>query len=349
MTDILVVHDVFRERGGGEYIGKTIHETFPDSDLATLYWNPEKFSSSEIRAAQAPGNGFFLERLPESARIPLYPLLADRIDAFDYDIVLSSGAWAKGVRTSSETFHISYIYTPLRFAWDPYHLQRMGPIKSAFISLIRKWEVSTAKNPDIIFAISENVARRIRRFYRREARVLYPPVPTEKFYPDKSKGFYLIVSRLHPKKKVVEVARVFEDMEENLVIAGDGPLRQEVEKISSRNDNIEYKGYVEGDEKFSLYSSCEALIFPAYDEDFGLTPIEANASGKPVIAINQGGVTETQSEETAVFFNDWSEEEVKRAINSYKNREFDPEKIQRNSEKFSSQRFKKALREVVEE
>lgn len=348
---ILVVHDVFRERGGGERIGQKFLEVFAKADLATLYWDPNTFEGSELEnAVQAPATeNPVLKRAPETLRVLFYPYLARRINTSGYDLVLSSGAWVMGVETAPEQPHIAYVHTPLRFAWDSYHLERQNFLKNFFASFIRSWESACSSNPDFVVANSENVRKRIKECYGRDADVIYPPVDTEKYYTDESRGYFLIVSRLNPKKKVLEVARAFESIDEKLIIAGEGSQAEAIKEISENNENIEYLGWVDEKEKISLYAECEALIFPAYDEDFGITPVEANASGKPVVAVNQGGVLETQNEDTAVFFENWSEKEIIDAIRRYNDRKdsFNPRKLQNNAEKFSFDAFKNSLREVV--
>lgn len=348
-------------------MAKELLKTFPASDLATTYWYPKYWRDTivEERLTQktiATPLALVVAALPlKIATTPLarltLPLNCQKVDTSGYDTVVTSGAWMKGVVTEPGQTHVAYIHTPIRFVHDlyPQELGRRGEIRKTVFAWIakkiRSWEHVTAQYPDKLLANSENTKKRIEKYYGRDAEVIYPPVDIKDFENKGSDGFFFTIGRLWKEKHTEEIAEAFTDLDRKLVIAGTGPRKKRIKKIAKNNENVEYRGYVSREEKLDLYGRCEAFVFNAEDEDFGLTPIEANAAGKPVITTDEGGISESQNEDTAVFFDGHGAKQVKEAIEQYLSScsRFDPATAQENAERFRVERFREEITEAVEE
>lgn len=372
--DVLVAHEYFPQKGGGEYVATKMLETFPGSDLATNYWYPSKWRDTivEERLTQTTIPYYFavfVSNIPlKLATTPLarlrLPSYSEMIDTSGYDTVVTSGAWTKAVVTHPGQRHVAYIHTPVRFVWDLYNekMQERGFLRKRIFNWvsrrIRQWEYVTAQRPDVLVANSENTRARIQKYYDRDAEVIYPPVETEQYrvhaeeIDNPSRNYFFTISRLWKEKHVSEICEAFQNdlPDETLYVAGTGPQSGEMEKYAERNENIQYLGYVSEERKRELYINAKAFVFNAVDEDFGLTPIEANAAGTPVVTVEEGGVLESQSEETAVFFDDYNPESVTDGVERFlaREEEFDRDTLMQNAERFSVQRFKQELKEVVE-
>ncbi|MFC1644141.1 glycosyltransferase [Candidatus Omnitrophota bacterium] len=295
--------------------------------------------------------------------MPLFPAAIEGFDLKEYDLVLSSShCVAKGVRSREDALHICYCYTPVRYVWmffDEY-FGSVNMIKkwiiSRTISSIRKWDLKSNKRVNYFVAISDNIRKRIKRLYDREADVIYPPVDVDAHiaHSDSEKK-YLIVSASAPYKRVDLAIEAFNKSGKRLVVAGSG---RELERLKKRSrDNIEFLGWVDDAKLAELYSSCQALVFPG-EEDFGIVPVEAQAHGKPVIAYASGGALETviplsRSEEnpTGVFFNEQTPDALNVAIEEFeKSRvKFNADSIRKNALRFNADRFRQEIKEYVEE
>jgi glycosyltransferase involved in cell wall biosynthesis len=300
---VALVHDWLTGMRGGEKCLEIFCEIFPQADLYTLLHIKGSVSpiieSHRIRTTWAQ----YLPGVEKKYRqyLPLFPLAIRSIDLRGYDLVLSSShCVAKGVHVSPPTVHISYVFTPIRYVWDMYDIY-FGKDSSAGLlvrmvmpplaAMLRRWDVRTSRGVDYILADSENVRRRILKYYHREAEVI--PVPVDTIHFDltfQPQDYYLMVSALAPYKRIDLAIRAFNRNQKPLVVVGTGPLMAALQKESGKN--ISWLGWQPAENLKKLYGECRALIFPG-EEDAGITPLEAQASGRPVVAFGRGGVLET--------------------------------------------------------
>lgn len=354
---IALVHDYLIQYGGAEKVLEALCELFPEAPIYTILYDPaliaEKFSDRRIYAS-------FLQHLPfvrkhHRSFLMLMPLAVEQFDLFSYNLVISdSASFAKGVITSPSAKHICYCHTSTRYLWDdsPNYLKT-----SAFPSLIKKvipyflkylriWDYCAADRPDILIANSQLVQQRIKKYYRKESLRAYPPVETEEFKISPTiKNYFLMVGRLLPYKKFDFAVKVFSEMSLPLKIVGDGPERKKLQKISGKN--VEFLGFLKNEELRVLYSECKALIFPQ-EEDFGIVPLEAMASGRPVIAFKAGGALETVVDgKTGVFFEKQDRQSLLDAISRLDKIKWNSLEIREHAKRFNKEIFKKNILEVI--
>lgn len=301
---IAIVHDWLTGMRGGEKCLEVFCRLFPDADIYTLLHLPGKVSP-EIESH--PIYTSFLQKLPLIEKkyrhyLPLMPFAIEQFDLKGYDLVLSSShCVAKGIRTSKETRHICYCYTPMRYIWDQfdqYFSFRTGnylttAVMKTLAPLLRRWDVRSSRRVDQFIAISHHVQKRIKRYYGRESVVIYPPVNGEFYTPGKNEvkeDFFLIVSAFAPYKRVDLAVEAFNELGYPLVVIGEGQMGDSLRKEAG--PNIRFEGWLPDEEIRSFYARCRAFVFCG-EEDFGITPLEAQAMGKPVIALGRGGVLET--------------------------------------------------------
>lgn len=366
---VAIVHDWLDKPGGAERVLRELVECFPDADL---------FAVVDMLAADDRGiirnkavTTTFIQKLPGARRhfrryLPLMPLAIEQIDMSDYDLVISSSwAVAKGVITGPDQLHVAYVHTPIRYAWDQQHdylrLERLERgVKSAVVRLalhwLRLWDLRTANNVDVWLANSGNVARRIRKTYGRQARVLHPPVRIEDFALTTEKGgYYFTCSRIVQYKRIDLLVDAFlkrPDIE--LVIAGDGPELPSLRERARLASNIRFLGRRTDAEVRELLQKARAFMFAA-NEDFGIAPIEAQACGTPVIAFGQGGALETvrgldEERPTGCFFGQQTAAAVLEAIDRFENMivPIRPEDCRANAIRFRSEHFRKQLHDIVD-
>ena len=363
---VALVHDWLTGMRGGEKCLEVFCELFPSADLYTLVYDSAEVSPTikrmNIRASwinSLPGARMYFRYL-----LPFFPRAMEGFDLSGYDLILSSShCVAKGIQPHRAQ-HIAYVYTPMRYIWDMGEAYLNGgasPMARAGLSLsrayLRRWDLGSSERVDQFIAISHNVAAKIERIYGRSAKVIYPPVDIAKFrISDQVQPYYLIVSALVPYKRIDLAVDAFNEIKLPLKIAGDGPLRRFLQRRAK--SNIEFLGWV-GDEKLAeLYAQCQALMFPG-EEDFGIAPLEAQASGRPVIAFDKGGLCETvigldgcslERRPTGLFFPDQRADSLIDAIGRYqKNRSaFEPEQLRRHASSFSRERFKQEIAEYID-
>jgi len=355
---VAIVHEWLANMGGSEKVVLAFKEIFPDAPIYTTVYNPDKvdpaFHNMDIRTS-------FIQKLPRGrtayqSYLPLMPTAVEQFDLSGYDVVLSSShAVAKGVLTGANTLHITYCHTPMRYAWDFYHEYLNGPgvgrVKRMLIpwlmNYIRMWDRLSADRVDYFIANSGNVAGRIRKHYRREAAVIYPPVDTEYFTPaDEIGDYYFIVSRLIPYKRIDLAVAAFTRLGLPLKIAGDGPERKRLEEIAG--PSVEFLGRVSDAEMKKLYAECKAFIFPG-EEDFGITPVEAQAAGRPVIAYGAGGCLETVvSGVTGEFFQSQTADALAEVVDGFDPDRYQTGMIRRHALSFDRELFKKRIYIFVE-
>lgn len=360
---IAVIHDWLTTYAGAERVLEQILLLYPEADLYSLIsFLPEDkkrfILNKRVRTS-------FMQKLPFVKKkyrsyLPLMPLAIEQFDLSEYNVIISSShAVAKGVLTNSNQLHICYCHTPIRYAWDLYYqylresgLEKglKGKIAKLILHYIRIWDSTTANRVDYFIANSKYIAKRIKKIYGKDSTVIYPPVDVENFQACTEKGdFYLTASRMVPYKKMDLIVEAFSEMpDKKLIVIGDGP---DFDKIKSKaSNNIKMLGYQSSEVLKDYMQRAKAFIFAA-EEDFGITPVEAQACGTPVVAYGNGGVLETVIEnKTGVFFKEQTKESLAEAVERFERiqSKFDCNKIRKNAERFSKDRFKREFKVFVE-
>jgi glycosyltransferase involved in cell wall biosynthesis len=362
---IAVVHEWLVDWAGSERVLAEILACFPEADLYCLVdsLSPQHRQHIGGRRAQVS----FIRRLPFSGRkpwwyLPLLPLAIEQFDLSRYDLIISSShAVAKGVITGPDQIHLSYVHSPMRYAWDLQHEYLRGSIGKGVRGLVlrgllhylRMWDVRTSHGVNAFAANSVFVAKRIWKIYRREASVIHPPVDIERFSLTESKDdYYLCASRLMPYKRVDIVAEAFARMpSRKLIIIGDGPEYKSIKRISGPNTT--FLGYQPDPVLTAHLQKAKAFVFAA-QEDFGIIPVEAQACGTPVIAFGKGGARETvrglgQPHPTGVFFHQQSASSLIEAVDRFEHNggSITASDCRANSERFSVERFRTEFRRFV--
>lgn len=357
-----IVHDwLISGVGGGEKVLEAIHQLFP-SPIYTLVQSAEKlkgtyFQNLEIHSSFIQ-NLFRAEKKYKSY-LPLFPLAIEHFDLKGYDLVISSShCAAKGVITSPDQVHVCYCHTPMRYAWDLMHdylreanLDRgvKGFFAKLFLHYLRGWDVHSAHRVDHFIANSEYVAKRIKKFYSREAKVIYPPVDLDLFQEEKNKSdYYLTASRLVPYKRVDLIVEAFAKMpEKKLVVIGDGPEWKKVKDKAGKN--IELLGFQPDSVLKQHMQKAKGFVFAAV-EDFGIIPVEAMASGTPVIAFGKGGICETVVDgETGYIYKEQTVASLIEAIGHFEKIAFDSTLCRKRAEAFSRENFNRKFKQFIRE
>ena len=319
---VAIVHYWLLNQRGGEAVLEALCRLLPDADLFTLFYDPQRVSPA-IRERHITASFLNPLRRHYRALLPFMPMALEHFDLRGYDLVISSESGpAKGVLVPSGARHICYCHTPMRYLWDLYpaylHEWTHSPWKRAMMapvaSYLRLWDYASAARVDQFVANSLNVSRRIWRCYRRQSQVIHPPVAVETFYWKAPEDYYLIVSELVPYKRVDTAVRLFSRTGRKLRVVGDGPELANVKSMARAN--VEFCGRVSAEELRELYARCRAFILPG-EEDFGITPVEALASGKAVIALGRGGVLESAPPEGGIFYTEPDEQQLEDAIGRF--------------------------------
>ena len=358
-----LIHDWFSTYAGAEKCVESFTNIWDDFEIYSLI----DFLSDADRDKILKGkraHTSFIQKLPFAKDkyrnyLPLFPLAIEQFDLSGYDVVLSSShAVAKGVLTHSNQLHIAYVHTPIRYAWDLYHqylresgLDRglKGVLAKYFLHKIRLWDASTANRVDHYLANSRYIARRIKKTYSKPSDVIYPPVDVDKFTLREAKEeFYLTASRMVPYKKIDLIVEAFSQTDKKLLVIGDGP---DMAKIKSKaGKNVELLGFADDETMADLMGRAKAFVFAA-EEDFGITPVEAQACGTPVICFGRGGARETVRDgESGLYFMEQNTKELLAAVAKFEQNydKFEPTKIRENSLKFSRARFEAEIKSYVE-
>ena len=364
-----VVADWLVTYAGAERVLCEMLKTVPHADLyAVIDFIDETTRKKHFQGKLAQTT--FIQHLPFSQKkyrnyLPFMPYAIEQLDVSKYDVVISSShAVAKGILTGPDQLHISYVHSPIRYAWDLQHqylneLNLNKGIKSLIIRWllhkIRMWDYRTSNGVDHFIANSKFIARRIKKVYGRDADVIYPPVNTDMFQPkDNKDDYYVTASRMVPYKKIDLIVESFSHMKDKkLVVIGDGP---DMEKIKAKaSSNIEILGYQNNDVMQEYMRNAKAFVFAA-EEDFGITPVEAQACGTPIIAFGKGGALETvvgknAENPTGVFFEEQKIESVVTAVNSFEREQhiYTPENCRLNALKFSTDRFNQEFSKYIED
>jgi glycosyltransferase involved in cell wall biosynthesis len=356
---IALVHDYLVQCGGAEKVLECFCEIFPYAPIYTIVYDKNlmygMFDNKNIKTS-------YLQKIPFAPtrhRIfpPLMPMAIEQFDFSPYDIVLSdSSAYAKGIITGSETLHICYMHTPMRYAWDDCHkyvsdfyfptfIKKIVPF---FMNYIRVWDRISADRPDKIIANSNFIARRIKKYYKRDSLVINPPITLDNFYlSDKTEDYFLMVGRLMTYKRFDIAIEAFNKLGLPLKILGHGPEMKRLKKIAG--PTVEFLGRVDAKELSHYFSHCKAFIFPQED-DFGIVAIEAMASGRPLIAYRGGDIPEHIEEgKTGIFFENQTPEDIIEAVKKFKASDYDPTYIREKASKFDKEKFKEKIKDYIEE
>lgn len=365
---VAIVHDWLVTYAGSERVLEQIVSLFPDADLFSLVdFLPQNGRGFILNK---PVRTSFIQHLPLARRkyrqyLPIMPLAIEQFDLSRYDLVISSShAVAKGVLTGPDQLHLSYVHSPMRYAWDLQHQyltesglekELKGWLAKWMLHKMRLWDQRTGNGVDAFVANSKFIARRIWKIYRREAEVIYPPVNVNDFTMKETKeDYYLAASRMVPYKKAPLIVEAFNEMpEKKLIVIGDGPDFNRIK--ASAKKNITLLGYQPSTVLRDHMQNAKAFVFAA-EEDFGITPLEAQACGTPVIAYGRGGVRETvqglESERpTGVFFEEQSVEAILGAVTRFETegKRITPLACRENAQRFSPERFRKEFSEFVKE
>jgi glycosyltransferase involved in cell wall biosynthesis len=340
--------------GGGGRVLTHLKAMFPDAPIYTTVHDPDTLPSHMRGWDVRPS---FLQRIPFARRryqafLPLMPMAFEQFDLREYDLVLTTNsACAKGVITAPDALNLCYCYTPCRYIWDLYHDYTRDLRAKALIAPVahwlRLWDRLSADRVDHFVAISHEVAGRVRRHYRRDAEVIYPPVDVDRIQPNgrDPEDFYLVVSRLVPYKRVDLAVAAATKLGRRLLVVGEGSARRRLEAVAG--PTVEFLGHRSDEEVADLYARCRAFLFPGL-EDFGIAPVEAQAAGRPVIAFGRGGATETVVDgATGVLFDEQTVEALADAIQTFEGMSFDPTICRRNAERFDSREFRARMHQAI--
>lgn len=360
---VALIHDYLNQYGGAERVLETFCEIFPEAPIYTLFYDKEKtlekFEGRTIKTSflNCTACAIVHKLVINNHRpfIPLMPLAASMMKIEDdYDLILSSSAgFGKGIGFGKNAVHVCYCLTPLRYAWEYYRYFNWHSflkfLSAPIFWYLKKWDKQTGQGAGKLIADSKYIAEKIKNYYKRETGVVYPPVDTKKFYPNKQikKGdYFLAVGRMVHYKKFDLIIRVFNKLNLPLLIVGKGPELDKLKKIT-KSPKIEFLSFVPDEQLNLLYNGAQALIFPQV-EDFGLIAAEAQACGTPVIALNQGGAKEIiEDGKTGILFDDQTENDLIMAIKKFQIKEFNPKIIRESVLRFSKNKFKKTILKAV--
>ena len=359
MTKIAIAHDWLTNMGGAEKVVINFKQIYEEAPIYTISYN-DKNLDKELRNIDVRTS--FIQKFPKGNKkhqmyLPFMPTAWEQFDFNDYDVVLSSSSsCAKGIITSPDTVHICYCHSPMRYAWEFYNeymeRENLGKLKKILIkyimNYIRIWDRASADRVDYYIANSKNVAKRIYKHYGIEADVIHPPVKGSYFnISDIDEDYFLIVSRLVPYKRVDLAVEVFNELGLPLVVIGGGSQLEYLKSIAK--PNVKIMGRQPDEVIKEHYAKCRAFIFPG-EEDFGITPLEAQASGRPVIAYGKGGALETVVEgKTGLFFKEQTKESLKDAILKFNDMIWSKEEIRKHALTFDEEIFKEKIKNYIEQ
>jgi len=363
---IALVHDWLTRLGGAERVLIALHKIFPEAPIYTLFYD-KKFTSEYLPQAKIIPS--FLQKIPNIKKLHpwfkvLMPLAIESLNLSGFDSVISSShEFSHGILTKQNSRHICYYHSPSRILWDrakeyveDFKKSGRGSIKISLIKLgqhfLRLWDWPCGQRPDIVIANSNHVAERIKKYYGREVKVIYPPVAKNLSGAAVSETLYfLIVSQLYPHKNIDLAIETFKNLNLNLVIIGEGPEKRRLQKLIGDSINIKLLGFISDEELGRYYRDCLAYLI-CNEEDFGISPIEAMSFGKPVLAYRKGGTTETVLEGiNGEFFDKLGQNELAEAVKliskKIKNNHYNNAGIRKYSEKFGFERFKKEILDIL--
>ena len=353
---IAIVADWLTNYGGAESVVSAFHDLFPEAPIYTTLYKP--------KAMRELGNlknihTSWLQKIPFMKHqwlLAQMPLAVEQFDLDEFDVVLSScHSVAKGVITKPETLHLCYCHTPMRYAWESWDFESrlkkfpriLHPLIRHQIKTIREWDYCAAQRVDEYLAYSTYTQNQIRKYYKRFSEVIYPPINTKAFKPiaNPKRDYYLAVGRLVPYKKFDMIVETFNALKKPLKIVGIGPDYKKLRAMAG--PTVELLGEVRSEQLADLYANCNAVVFPQI-EDAGIVPLESMASGRPVIAFEQGGSLDNVKEGvTGTFFKEQTIKDLTEAIQKFEKMTFDPITIRKHAEQFDTEKFKAKILEAV--
>ncbi|MEO7020362.1 MAG: glycosyltransferase [Ktedonobacteraceae bacterium] len=356
---VALVHDYLNQMGGAERVVLALHELFPDAPLYTSIYDPKRvdpaFQKMDIRTS-------FMQKFPfimkhHQPYLPFYPSAMESLDLRGYDLILSSSsAFGKGVIVKPGTLHICYCHTPMRWCWN-YHeyveREQLGGMARRILPFmmtwLRVWDQASAARVDHFIANSPVIAERIQKYYRREAQVIPPPVEASRFLFDPASqlgDYFLILGRFAPYKRFDLAIQACNKLQLPLVVIGKG--RDEKRLKAMAGPTISFLGGLSDAEVLEYFAHCRAFLFPG-EEDFGITPLEAQASGRPVIAYGAGGALSSVVEGvTGTFFREQTVESLAGVLASFDERQYDPQTIRNHALAFDTPRFQRRILHYIE-
>ncbi|WP_339292133.1 glycosyltransferase [Paenibacillus sp. FSL W8-0187] len=355
---IAIVHDYLNQMGGAERVVAVLHKMFPEAPIYTTIVDRNKLLP-ELQDAVI--HTTWMQRIPGILNkfklyFWLYPFSIRSINVKSYDLILSSSsAYAKGVRKGRQSLHVCYCYTPMRFVWDfdtymesiqvPRLVKR---IAKWLITPLKRWDKNNSEHVDRLIAISTIVKERIKQCYGVNAPIIFPPVEVSRFSVKEGEpeDYFLVVSRLVSYKKIDLAIEACTQSGKRLIVIGDGPDRPRLEQLAG--DTITFLGRKSDEDVVRYMQNCKALIFPGI-EDFGITPLEANACGRPIIAYYGGGALDTIiAEQTGLYFEEQSIDSLVKTINRFDQYDWDPQYIRQHAEQFSEHIFIERMQSIIE-
>lgn len=355
---VAIVHYWLVSMRGGEKVVEAFCDMYPDADIFTLVYDERKVSE-KIRRHKVTTS--FLQKIPGAVKhyqslLPLMPFALESFDLSGYDLILSSESGpAKGIVPGPQAVHICYCHSPMRYLWDHYHFYRAnsGMLARALLTMmappLRAWDVSTSARVDHFVANSRHVADRIEKYYRRSATVLSPPVSVHEFAPTAAtKDFFLLAGQLVGYKRADLAVEAFTRMGENLVVIGEGSEMPKLRRIAG--PTVSFLGRAPFPLLKDMLARCRALVFPG-EEDFGIVPVEAMASGRPVIAFGRGGALDSISPgRTGILFHEQTVPSLIEAVRRFQSMErtFRPDVIRDHAAQFSEANFKARMQQIID-
>jgi glycosyltransferase involved in cell wall biosynthesis len=355
---VALVHDFLLDVRGAERVFSVLCDLYPEADVFTAVYDE---AGTDGWFAHRDVNTSFLQRLRPTARtfralMPMYPFAMEALDLSGYDIVLSSSsAWAHGVLVDPDAVHVCYCHNPFRYAWNAREQtlrMRRDPVSRAALGMVlqrwRQWDWIAAQRVDRYVANSEITRRRISRYFGRESDVVHPPVDTGRFSPAASVGDeYLVLSELMPHKRIDVAVEAFNQLRLPLLVVGNGPDARRLKRLAG--PTVRFAGRVPDAEAAALLAGSRALVVTA-TEEFGIAAVEAQAAGRPVVAIREGGAVETVVEGvTGAFFDRPEPASLAAAVRAFDAAAVEPEACVRNAERFDAAHFRRAIRSIVAE
>lgn len=363
---VAIVHDWLVNYGGAERVVEQMLKMYPDADIFTLVYDKKKMGKIFPEEKVHPS---FIQKIPKATKLytkflSLMPKAFESFDLTSYDLVIaSSSCCAKGVITSPNTAFVAYIHSPMRYAWDLYYdyFMNAGILTRFFMKrqmpAIRQWDFLSSQRINTLVANSSYIKKRIKKFWNRDSKVIFPPVDVDRLSPNNlpAEDFYVVFSRFVSYKRVDLAIKACGQLGKKLIVIGSGSQESELKTLASkyRKADIKFTGRINDEEVKVYLQKCRAMIFSA-EEDFGIIPVECQACGRPVIAFGKGGALETVNENTTgIFFQEQNEESLKEAIVRFEKLEgegtFKTTVIVEHAQKFSAERFRRELQAVIDE
>ncbi|MGZ8635197.1 MAG: glycosyltransferase [Solirubrobacteraceae bacterium] len=352
---VALVHDFLVDVRGAERVFLAVCDLFGEADVFTAVYDEE---GTEGRFAHRTVHTSYLQRLRPTARtfralLPLYPAAMESLDLRGYDLVISSSsAWAHGVIPDEDAVHVSYCHNPFRYAWNARQetLAARGPVGRAALGAVfqrwRQWDWIAAQRVDAYLANSHTTKKRVARYFGRDATVLHPPVDVGRFTPAEPGGAYVVLSELMAHKRIEVAVRAFNELRLPLVVVGNGPDARRLHRLAG--PTVSFAGRVSDAEAARILARSRALVVTA-TEEFGIAAVEAQAAGRPVIALHEGGVRETVIEgETGIFFDKPEPAALAEAVLAFDALAVDPAACVASARRFDTAHFRRGLRSVVE-